>query len=200
MSDSDEKKCTGCERRLPLPSFAADKNRRDGLQVRCRKCVADYGATYYRRRRKALGKTVREKVDVPPGHKLCRICGEIKSHSEWHRNRTASDGLSTRCKACRAVQGRAGHLKRHYGLTVAERDAMIKEQSGVCPICLEPGPKHVDHDHGTGKVRGVLCFNCNSALGKLRDDPDAMRRAIAYLEGNVWKPILEAPGVCQLPS
>ncbi|MFE2230232.1 endonuclease VII domain-containing protein [Streptomyces kronopolitis] len=200
MSDSVGKGCTGCKRRLPLSSFAADKNRRDGLQVRCRECVAEYGATYSRRRRKALGKTVRERADVPPGHKLCRTCGEIKPHGEWHRNATASDGLSTRCKACRAVQGRASHLKRHYGLTVAERDTMLKEQFGICPICLEPGPKHVDHDHDTGKVRGVLCFNCNSALGKLRDDPDAMRRAIAYLEGNVWKPILEAPGVYQLPS
>ncbi|MGW9428999.1 endonuclease VII domain-containing protein [Streptomyces decoyicus] len=83
---------------------------------------------------------------------------------------------------------------------MAERDAMLKEQFGICPIGLEPGPRHVDHDRDTGKVRGVLCFNCISALGKLRDDPDAMRRAIAYLEGNVWKPILEAPGVYRLPS
>ncbi|MEU8683298.1 endonuclease domain-containing protein [Streptomyces sp. NPDC048611] len=62
------------------------------------------------------------------------------------------------------------------------------------------GPGHVDHAPERGKVRGVRCINCNSALGKLRDDPDAMRRAIAYPEGFVWKPILEAPGVCQLPS
>ncbi|MEU9115034.1 endonuclease domain-containing protein [Streptomyces sp. NPDC048483] len=59
---------------------------------------------------------------------------------------------------------------------------------------------HVDHDHRTGKVRGVLCFNCNSGLGLLRDDPQAARRAIAYPEGNVWKPITEAPGDCQQPS
>ncbi|MEU9501525.1 endonuclease domain-containing protein [Streptomyces sp. NPDC048196] len=60
--------------------------------------------------------------------------------------------------------------------------------------------QHVDHAHEPGKVRGVPCINCNSALGKLRDDPGAHRRAIAYPEGNVWKPILEAPGVYQLPS
>ncbi|GAA2609301.1 hypothetical protein Stube_55980 [Streptomyces tubercidicus] len=73
-------------------------------------------------------------------------------------------------------------------------------ETGIRPIRLRPGPGQVDHALDTGKVRDVRCTNCNSALGKLRDDPDAMRRAIAYLEGNVWKPILEAPGVYQLPS
>ncbi|MFE0047556.1 endonuclease VII domain-containing protein [Streptomyces albireticuli] len=201
MSDSpDGKRCTGCKRVLPLTSFAADRNRRDGLQVRCRRCVADYSARHYRRRQEAKGRAVREKPDLPAGHKLCRTCGEVKPHSEWHRNASASDGLSTRCKACRVVQGRQSHLKRSYGITEAERDAMIAEQAGVCPICLSPDPVHVDHDHDTGKVRGVLCFNCNSALGKFRDDRDTLRRAIAYLEGNVWKPTLEAPGYYRLPS
>ncbi|GAA2342046.1 hypothetical protein Scani_51510 [Streptomyces caniferus] len=143
---------------------------------------------------------MREKADVPPGHTRCRACGKVPPRSEWHGKATASDGLPVRRTGCRAVHDRAGPLERHHGRTVAERDAMIKERSGICPICVEPGREHVDHDRDTGKVRGVLCFNCNSALGKLRDDPDALRRAIAYLEGNVWKPIFEAPGVYQLPS
>jgi len=201
MSDSLEaKRCTGCEQELPLASFAADRNRRDGLQVRCRECVAEYSAAHYRRRREALGKTVREKVDIPAGHKLCRACGEVKPHSEWHRNSSASDGLSTRCKACRAIRGREDHLKRQYGLTEAERDEMVASQMGLCVICLKAPAIHVDHCHETGRVRGVLCFNCNSAIGKLGDDPDAVRRAAAYLEGSSWKPTLVAPGVYQLPS
>ncbi|WP_322974597.1 endonuclease domain-containing protein [Actinacidiphila epipremni] len=61
-------------------------------------------------------------------------------------------------------------------------------------------PVHVDHCRETGRVRGVLCFNCNSAIGKLGDDPGTARRAIVYLEGNAWRPILVAPGVYQLPS
>ncbi|WP_425835908.1 endonuclease VII domain-containing protein [Streptomyces fractus] len=200
MSDPVEKICTGCGQALPSASFAADKNRRDGLQVRCRDCVAEYSAAHYRRRREALGKTVREKVDVPEGHKLCRTCGEIKPHKEWHRNATASDGLSTRCKACRAIQGRQDHLKRNYNLTEAQRDEMIASQMGICVICLNAPAVHVDHCHETGRVRGVLCFNCNSAIGKLGDDPDTTRRATAYLEGNAWKPTLVAPGVYRLPS
>ncbi|MGW1805885.1 endonuclease VII domain-containing protein [Streptomyces sp. NPDC002078] len=77
---------------------------------------------------------------------------------------------------------------------------MIASQRGLCAICLAAPAVHVDHCHNTGRVRGVLCFNCNSGLGLLRDDPDAVRRAAAYLEGNSWKPILVAPGVYQLPS
>ncbi|WP_276607222.1 endonuclease domain-containing protein [Streptomyces sp. A0958] len=60
--------------------------------------------------------------------------------------------------------------------------------------------RDVDHRRRAGRVRGVPCFNCNPAIGKLGDDPDALRRAIAYLEGNAWKPTLVAPGVYQLPS
>ncbi|MEV8306309.1 endonuclease VII domain-containing protein [Streptomyces flavidovirens] len=183
-----------------MTAFAADRKRRDGLQPWCRQCVAEYGAERYRRRQAAKGKVVREKVDVPVGYKECRGCGEAKPHSEWHRNATASDGLSTRCKACRAALSRADHLRRQYGLTEAERDEMVLSQMGICSICLAAPAVHVDHCHETGRVRGVLCFNCNSAIGKLGDDPDTLRRAIAYLEGNAWKPTLVAPGVYQLPS
>ncbi|MFD6419450.1 endonuclease VII domain-containing protein [Streptomyces sp. NPDC060194] len=200
FDESEGKACGRCKRTQPRSSFAADRNRRDGLQPYCRECVAAYGAAHYRRRREAMGKPVREKPAVPAGHKYCTVCSEIKPHSEWHRNATASDGLSTRCKACRAIQGRAGHLKRQYGLTEADRDALAEEQKGLCAICLTNFAVHVDHCHDTGRVRGVLCFNCNSAIGKLGDDPDRLRRAAAYLEGNVWKPTLVAPGVYRLPS
>ncbi|GAB2912991.1 endonuclease VII domain-containing protein [Streptomyces heilongjiangensis] len=195
-----DKQCSGCKRKLPVIAFAKDRNRGDGLQVRCRECVAEYSAAHYRRRREAMGKPVREKADVPAGHKLCRVCGENKPHSEWHRNASASDGLSTRCKACRAVQGRQGHLKRQYGITEAERDEPIASQGGVCCLCSAALPVHVDHCHETGRVRGVLCFSCHAALGQFKDRPDVMRRAATYVEGNAWKPTLVAPGVYQLPS
>ncbi|WP_347178584.1 endonuclease VII domain-containing protein [Streptomyces iconiensis] len=85
-------------------------------------------------------------------------------------------------------------------MTIEERQALVDGQFGICPICLKPEPQHVDHDHVTGRVRGVLCFSCNAALGQLKDRPDVMRRAIAYVEGNVWKPTPVAPGVYLLPS
>ncbi|MFK0171342.1 endonuclease VII domain-containing protein [Streptomyces sp. NPDC090306] len=194
------KRCGRCRRDLSLESFARDRNRRDGFQSYCRECVAQYSAAHYRRRRAVEGKPVREKVDVPEGHKLCRSCGQIKPHAEWHRNSSASDGLSTRCRACRAVQGRQGHLKRRYGITESERDGLISSQGGVCCICLAAPAVHVDHCHETGRVRGVLCFSCNAALGQFKDRPEAIRRAAAYVEGIAWKPTLVAPGVYRLPS
>jgi hypothetical protein len=196
MSDLGvEKKCSACKRILPANAFAANRSKLDGLQDRCREC----GAEAYRRRREAQGKKVR-RVDVPEGHKHCLGCDEVKPWSEWHRNATASDGLSTRCKACRAAKGRSDYLKRQYGITQAERDELIASQGGVCCICLSAPAAHVDHCHETGRVRGVLCFSCNAALGQFKDRPDVMRRAATYVEGNAWKPILVAPGVYQLPS
>jgi hypothetical protein len=168
----------------------------DGLQAYCRECSAEY----YRQRQEAKGRTVRQKVPVPPGHKHCRGCNEVKPHREWHRKNSAADGLASRCKACKAGAGPAGHLRRKYGITEATRDEMIASQAGVCCICLAAPATQVDHCHETGRVRGVLCFNCNSGLGLLRDDPEAMYRAADYLEGNAWKPTLVAPGVYRLPS
>ncbi|WP_245738497.1 endonuclease VII domain-containing protein [Streptomyces sparsogenes] len=89
---------------------------------------------------------------------------------------------------------------RSHGITEAERDALVASQAGVCCICLSAPAAHVDHCHEKGRVRGVLCFSCNAALGQFKDRPDVIRRAATYLEGNAWKPILVAPGVYQLPS
>lgn len=77
---------------------------------------------------------------------------------------------------------------------------MIAAQYGLCVICLDAPPIHVDHCHKTGRVRGVLCFSCNAALGQFKDQPDVIRRAATYVEGNAWKPTLVAPGVYHLPS
>lgn len=72
-------------------------------------------------------------------------------------------------------------LKRRYGLTQADYDTMLAEQGGVCWICGTGGKLHVDHDHDTGKVRGLLCPDCNVGLGYFKDSPVALRRAAAYL-------------------
>lgn len=195
-TEENAKRCSRCKEHKPRAAFAKNKSMRDGLQAYCRECAA----AYHQQRQLAKGLHVRPRVRVPEGHKHCRTCGEIKPYSEWTRNSSASDGLATLCRARKAVKGRQHHLRRNYGLTEVERDAMIVAQRGLCAICLDAPPVHVDHCHKTGRVRGVLCFNCNSAIGKLRDDPDAARRAATYLEGNLWKPTLVAPGVYQLPS
>ena len=81
--------------------------------------------------------------------------------------------------------GRRGYLKRHYGITQEEYDAMLIKQAGGCAICGKPPLDvkflSVDHNHQTGKVRGLLCRKCNLAIGILQDDPSLLRRAVNYL-------------------
>ncbi|MFC9606544.1 endonuclease VII domain-containing protein [Streptomyces niveus] len=197
MSESgDGRKCSRCQRMLKRGAFASNRSMGDGLQAYCKGCAADY----YRQRQGAKGRAVRVKVPVPRGHKRCPQCGEVKPHSEWEQNGTTSDGYASYCRPCRATRNQKSYFKRKYGITMAQRDEMISSQMGICVICLSAPAAHVDHCHETGRVRGVLCFNCNSAIGKLGDDPDTLRRATAYLEGNAWKPTLVAPGVYRLPS
>ncbi|MFJ9149610.1 endonuclease VII domain-containing protein [Streptomyces sp. NPDC102270] len=195
-SASEVKRCARCGEVKPRAAFALKRTNLDGLQHRCRDCAAESD----RKRQQAMGRSLPKRGGVPEGYKHCQGCGETKPHSDWHRKGSASDGRASRCRACRAIEARANHLKRHYNLTEAERDEMVASQMGLCVICLKAPAVHVDHCHKTGRVRGVLCFNCNSAIGKLGDDPDAVRRAAAYLEGIAWKPTLVAPGVYQLPS
>jgi len=79
-------------------------------------------------------------------------------------------------------------LKRGYGLTVAQYNEILREQNGVCALCgefkLRKGTEFlfVDHNHTTGKVRGLLCYLCNSSIGHFKDDPEKMRTAAEYLE------------------
>ncbi len=79
-------------------------------------------------------------------------------------------------------------------------EGLIKEQGGVCAICLTGKPEHVDHDHRTGKVRGILCFNCNGGLGQMRDRVDVLLAAVDYLGEKPWCKSLVAPGVYRLSS
>ncbi|MFJ9763576.1 endonuclease domain-containing protein [Streptomyces erythrochromogenes] len=59
---------------------------------------------------------------------------------------------------------------------------------------------HVDHCRKAGRVRCVLCFNCNTAIGLLGESPGTIQRAISHLEGNAWKPTIVAQGVYRQPS
>jgi hypothetical protein len=64
---------------------------------------------------------------------------------------------------------------------VDDFERMLAEQNGLCAICCEAPAVHVDHDHETGRVRGLLCFNCNGALGQFRDRADLMLGAVLSL-------------------
>ena len=123
--------------------------------------------------------------------RYCPACEATKALDDFPRNRATRDGFATYCKPCHNARsretrvrlyggGREYHLRRRYGLTSADVEAMIEAQGGTCATCAAK-PEHVDHDHATGKVRGVLCFNCNQALGNVRDDEMTLHRLARYL-------------------
>lgn len=82
-------------------------------------------------------------------------------------------------------------IKSKYGITLNEYNDMLKMQNGVCAICgMEETRKnrytgicklHIDHDHSTGKIRGLLCSKCNFGISAFKDNPDILMEAINYL-------------------
>ena len=113
-----------------------------------------------------------------------------------------AEGERAKCKTCETARvqawknqnrehwkkyGREANYLARYGITIEQYDAMLTAQGGGCAVCQitpDRSPKrfHVDHCHETGRVRGILCFACNSGLGAFSDNPDRMRRAATYLE------------------
>lgn len=100
------------------------------------------------------------------------------------------------CPACRKDPRASGQAQarerrrtlRKYGLTQQDWDQMVARQRGRCAVCptAEPGGRgeswHIDHDHVTGQVRGLLCQRCNLGISMLGDSPDLMRAALRYVE------------------
>lgn len=78
-------------------------------------------------------------------------------------------------------QAQAGRAKNRYGVTRDQVAAQLENQGGLCALCRAGGKLHIDHDHTTGRFRGLLCLQCNVALGKLGDDSAGLQRAWAYV-------------------
>ena len=90
-------------------------------------------------------------------------------------------------KAHHKKLNRIAHLRRTFNLTEEEYDHMFKQQTGLCLICDRTSPQEnlmIDHDHTTGKIRGLLCRRCNLLLGYAGDSPDILQRAERYLRSN----------------
>lgn len=79
-----------------------------------------------------------------------------------------------------AEHRRHKYLKTKYGISLESVNLKIAEQEGLCPICSEREAAHVDHDHITGKVREILCSQCNTAFGSLKENPAIILGMLAY--------------------
>ena len=91
------------------------------------------------------------------------------------------NGLDSWCRECRAEYRNANCRGKFRGAISDERLADIKATIKECVICGNKEPLVVDHDHKTGRVRGMLCNHCNRGLGHFRDDPELLEFAAQYL-------------------
>lgn len=121
----------------------------------------------------------------------CGFCGEpVALDRRW---RGPVSYCSRKCKdkawiadGRNAVVTRRGYFTRRYALTPERVDEMAAAGCAICGTTAWPGRHsrpHVDHCHETGLVRGILCSECNTGLGKFKEDPALLRRAIEYLAG-----------------
>ncbi len=138
--------------------------------------------------------------------KICTKCFQAKPRSEFYKFVRSKDGYAYWCKECmdrlrnqnpakRFEQRRASDFQRKYNLTLAEWERLFIQQNGLCAICgnwlklasagagTGNGTAHVDHNHQTGGVRGLLCSNCNAGVGQFKDSPEILNLAKQYLAG-----------------
>ncbi len=161
---------------------------------KCRRCKV----VFYRNRGEEFAICPRCRVH-------CKRCDT--KLTEENIDKSAAKRSRYLCKSCTAetvrnTKGNAGFkqrdydLLRKYGITVNEYEAMLAAQYGVCWICKEPPKKvrlAVDHKHvlrdkrqnprdTRTRVRGLLCWGCNAALAKFKDDPERLRKAAEYID------------------
>ncbi|MFC4010446.1 endonuclease VII domain-containing protein [Nonomuraea purpurea] len=200
------KRCPDCGEIKAVSEFGLNKRMADGRARYCKDCFRKRSTQSYRKRMAEQGKAVRERVEVPAGHKYCPRCAEIKAVGEFGANRAAKDGLTAYCKPCHTRVTLENRIKNHgsdrnyklklrYGITEDDFERMLARQGGLCAICQVVPGTFVDHCHRTGAVRGVLCFNCNNGLGHFGDNLVLLELAAHYLGGDVlWQEFVVPPG------
>lgn len=182
------KVCRNCGTDKPLSSYHAMTDGAGGVRAWCKACSTARDRRY--RYKRAHDPSVLEKA--------CTKCKSIKPRAMFSKGE-GPGGLHSWCRQCTSDYARN---RRSTGIKPGERVArwkqqgidatwedyllMAAEQGGKCAICglteSELGRSHqLDHDHDTGKPRGILCLNCNSGIGKLKDDPKMVQKALDYL-------------------
>jgi hypothetical protein len=160
------KRCRECNELKPLDAFYRMKGMRDGHRNECKVCNLARRKAAYR---------------ANPGPAIERVQRWREENPELY----AEQARRYRESGAYAASSRRSHLKRTFGITPEEYEARLAEQGGGCAVCGRP-PKagkslHVDHDHDTGYVRGLLCFSCNAALGHFQDDLERIDAALIYV-------------------
>lgn len=170
------KQCLRCKRVKPLDQFHKQAQAKDGRQVYCSSCGIEKGAEWRALNRDRQRATERARYAADPEKARERQ----RKYRERHGERLKPAWKETRRIATLAS----------YGLTLDDYAEMLDGQDNRCALCKSDDPTHwsnqfqVDHDHETGRVRGLLCASCNGGLGLFKDDPILLAEAIDYLLNN----------------
>ncbi len=116
----------------------------------------------------------------------CRMCVHTRNQKNYYKDIEKSRLLTKTYYRAHINESRSYHLKRNYGLSLDEKINLFKSQKGLCLGCdfkfESVYSAHVDHNHVTKKIRGLLCNTCNRGIGLLKDSPIYLRRLANYLE------------------
>lgn len=120
-----------------------------------------------------------------PKTRKCTTCKEVHPLETFPPSNREKWGHDYRCSRCSNRRKTVFNLKKYYGLTLDEYFQQLESQSYRCYICEKhqtevQRPFHIDHCHTTGKLRALLCSQCNVAFGMLRESPRVMQRMIEY--------------------
>lgn len=185
--------CTQCDVSKPLDDYYKDKRNLDGRMSWCRQC---HGAKTLENARTRRGTKPSLPVEtLPQGYRRCKRCEEVRSLEQFRKRPQCDEGRGWVCLICQPRTSSEGryltHVLRKYGLTNEQLATLMAQQAGKCAICDQPETAlsrtgkviglSVDHCHTTGAVRGLLCRDCNTVLGKWNDNPDRFEAAAAYL-------------------
>lgn len=134
--------------------------------------------------------------------KICSKCKIEKFTLDFSKNKNTKSGLSSYCKSCntlnttmwrinnpekQAILHWKTDIKNFYNITSKDYHKLLQKQDYSCAICLIRQDQFkkrlsIDHCHISGNIRGLLCFNCNTALGKFKDSVQLLQSAQRYLE------------------
>ena len=172
------KECNQCKETKPFEKFSKLKTSKDGYAYKCKSCI--------------LGHEPRQ---IPTINKQCTKCGIIKEINSFKFKDAKKLYRHSACNNCKDKERRKSpgkkllrkkqHLRLNYKLDYTTYLQMIKTQNNKCKICNQEQQGKslaVDHCHTTGKVRGLLCANCNTAIGLLKEDITIFNKAIEFLK------------------
>lgn len=206
--------CKKCQETKSVTEFYKNSRNKDGLCCYCKKCDNDRKTALLRSQKpKTKYYTLDAQEDLKNGVKYCPKCKQKKKISEFLHNPASSTGIDFHCKECKRLlvkqygytkeelhikyiknkdSMRNAKLVRNFGITLEEYNRKLAEQNNKCAICGITADNNgkslaVDHSHKDNTVRGLLCNNCNVALGFVQEDINIARGLVTYIQQYIIK-------------